>query len=277
MFIAAYTFFVWLIFLIINFVSEFSEIILSLASVSPNYYIESSNIILLFSSTVPIKVYLNADLDKERIILENKNRAGVYQFINLSTGESYVGSSIKLSNRLRQYYTYSYISSPARGRSMIFSSILKNGYSNFSLIILEYCEIKDTISREQFYIDVIQPTMNILQVAGNSLGYRHSKEDIEKIRNIKRISCKGSNNGFYGKSHTPENIKLLSEIAKARTKLPYAKPVILTDSNHKIIQKFDSMSALSLYLKADRANLAQHRKLGKLFRNYYYIKDINNE
>jgi len=204
--------FILLFITIINFVSGFPEFSIALAFVSPELafswafvspeLVEPSNIVLLFSNTVPIKVYLNSDINKKEIIEDNKSKSGVYQFINLLTGESYVGSSINLSSRLRQYYTYSFISSPARGKSIIFSSILKYGYSNFSLIILEYCEMKDCISREQFYIDIIKPTMNILQVAGSSLGYKHTKENIEKISNIKKITCIGPGNGFYGKQHT---------------------------------------------------------------------------
>jgi len=273
---------------LINFVSGIPEFFIPLTSVNPessiclafvrpDFAIEPFNMITLLSSTVPIKIYPNADLDKERIILENKDKAGVYQFINLLTGDSYVGSSTNLSRRLRQYYSYSFISSPARGKSIIFSSILRNGYSNFSLTILEYCEINDSMNREQFYIDVILPSMNILQIAGNSLGYKHTKESIAKISYIKKDSCFGSNNGFYSKQHTLENRKLLSEIAKARPKSPNAKSVILSDSNHIFIQEFKSMTALSLFLKADKGTLAKYRELGKLFRGLYYIKSISKE
>lgn len=252
-----------------------SQNFFTLAFVNPEFAIEPSSIILLFSNTVPIKISPNSDINKKAITEDNKSKSRVYQFINLLTGESYVGSSINLSNRLRQYYTYSFISSSARGKSIVFSSILKYGYSNFSIIILEYCEMKDCISREQFYIDGIKPPMNILKVAGSSLGYKHTKGNIGKISNIKRITCIGPGNGFYGKSHTPETLKLFKEIAKSRTKLHNAKPIILTDSNYNIIQKFDSMTALSLYLKADKANLAKHRDLGKFFRNFYYIKFLS--
>jgi hypothetical protein len=87
--------------------------------------IEAFNVSILFSSTVPIKIYLNADLDKERIILENKNKPGVYLFINLLTENSYVGSSTNLSRRFAQYFNY--ISNPVNRRSVIYSSIIKNG------------------------------------------------------------------------------------------------------------------------------------------------------
>lgn len=261
----------------IYFASVIAETSTYSTFISPDTSIESLNIIMLFSSIVPIIIYPNTDLNKDKIILENKDKAGIYQFTNLLTGDSYIGSSTNLSKRFRQYYNYNFISSPVRSKSIIYSSILRNGYSNFSLTILEYCEIKDIFNREQFYIDLIKPSMNILQVAGNSLGYKHTEDSLEKMSIIKKITYLGPGNNFYGKSHTPENKKLLSELAKARPKSNNAKSVILTDSNHEVIQNFDSMTALSLYLKADKANLAKHRNLGKLFRNSYYIKSISNE
>jgi hypothetical protein len=259
------------------FASVIPESSISLAFININTSIEPFNVIILFSNIVPIKIYPNADLNKEEIIQDNKNKAGVYQFTNLLTGASYVGSSINLNKRFRQYYNYNYISSPARGKSIIYSSLLSYGYSNFSLTILEYCEIKDTINREDFYINVISPAMNILQVAGNSLGYKHTEDSLSRMSTIKKSTYLGPGNNFYGKSHTIENIQLFSEIAKTRIKLHNAKPVILTDSNHELIQNFESMTALALYLKADKGNLAKYRDTGKLFRNSYYIKSINNK
>lgn len=257
------------------FASVSSESSIVLAFISPETSIEPINIIVLFSSIVPIKIYPNSDINKKEIIEDNKGKAGVYQFTNLLTGESYIGSSINLSKRFGQYYNYNFISSPARGKSIIYPSIINNGYSNFSLTILEYCEINDTINREQFYIDLIKPYMNILQVAGNSLGYKHTQESLEKMSSIKKLTYLGAGNSFYGKSHTAENIKLLSEMAKARPISNSAKSVILTDSNHKVIQEFKSMTALSQYLRADKAKLAECRNNGTLFRNEYYIKPIN--
>jgi len=42
--------------------------------------------------------------------------------------------------------------------------------------ILEYCDKEMVIIREQYYIDLLQPEYNILQLAGSSLGYKHTPE-----------------------------------------------------------------------------------------------------
>lgn len=61
-------------------------------------------------------------------------------------------------------------------------ALLKYGHANFSLEILEYHEVELLLSKEQFYIDLIEPDYNILKTAGSSFGYKHSPEAIEKIR-----------------------------------------------------------------------------------------------
>jgi hypothetical protein len=36
--------------------------------------------------------------------------------------------------------------------------------------------IKDLLEREQFYFDILNPTLNVNKIAGSSLGFRHSEE-----------------------------------------------------------------------------------------------------
>lgn len=57
------------------------------------------------SPLVPVKVYSNSDILKIEILRENKGKSGVYRWINLETGESYVGSSKYLGKRFRVYYS----------------------------------------------------------------------------------------------------------------------------------------------------------------------------
>jgi group I intron endonuclease len=50
------------------------------------------------------------------------------------------------------------------------------------LEILEYCLAKNTIEREQYYLDLCLPKYNILKFAGSPLGRKHSVETIAKMR-----------------------------------------------------------------------------------------------
>jgi len=67
------------------------------------------------------------------------------------------------------------------GKSAIYSSLLKYGYSGFSLSILEYCEADVATSREQHYIDTLKPEYNILPTAGSALGRLVTDETRTKL------------------------------------------------------------------------------------------------
>lgn len=131
-------------------------------------------------STLPAAIYLNTDTQKLKIIEENRNKSGVYQWKNNTNGNSYIGSSVDLSKRLLQYFNADHL---LRNKHMtICNSLLKHGHSNFSLVILEYCDSKKTIEREQYYMDLLKPEYNLLKFAGSSLGFKHTEETLVKLR-----------------------------------------------------------------------------------------------
>jgi group I intron endonuclease len=70
----------------------------------------------------------------------------------------------------------------------IHNALIKYGYSNFSLEILEYCNIKDIVLREQYYFDKLKPEYNILEKAGSTLGFKHSAETINFYKNERKVS-----------------------------------------------------------------------------------------
>ena len=95
----------------------------------------------------------------------------------------YIGSSVNLAIRFTGYFNISYLSNKkCCGKSKINKALIKYGYSSFSLEILEYCDQSQTINREQYYLDLLNPEYNILKIAGSPVGYKHSEESLAKIR-----------------------------------------------------------------------------------------------
>jgi len=124
-----------------------------------------------------IKSYSNAEADKALILKENKNKSGIYKWTNLNNGKRYIGSAINLSNRLSDYYSTTYMEDALKiSNSHIYRALLKNGYSNFSLTILEYCSPEQCLEREDYYLCSLPHEYNILQKAGSWLGHKHSDE-----------------------------------------------------------------------------------------------------
>jgi hypothetical protein len=136
-----------------------------------------------FKYKYPI-VYDNSLLNKSNVLKENKNKSGIYRLVNKINDESYVGSSINLTNRFRRYYNINYLQGKILiDNSRIYRALLKYGYYNFSLEILEYCNNESLKIREQYYLDLLKPEYNICKTAGSMLGFKHSLKTLEKFKN----------------------------------------------------------------------------------------------
>ena len=66
---------------------------------------------------------------------------------------------------------------------VINKALLKYGYSKFKLDILEYSNVKELVNREQHYMNLLSPEYNVLNKAYSSLGYKHTKNSLVKVRN----------------------------------------------------------------------------------------------
>lgn len=180
---------------------------------------------------VPIRTYSNSLIDKSIIIEENNKKVGVYRWICLITGKSYVGSSITLSKRFSIYYSLNSMKRKVnKESSAIYSAILKYGHSNFSLDILEYCESEVLISREQYYIDVLKPEYNILKIAGSKLGFKHS----EVTRVQMSINNTGINHPFYGKHHTQETREKIGKSLKSVIRINSSSRFVSSETRLKL-------------------------------------------
>ena len=95
---------------------------------------------------------------------------------------------------------------------MISKALLKHGYSNFTLEILEYCDSKDLINREQYYIDLLNPGYNILKIAGSRLGSIHTEKTLPKMSE----SLKGEKHPMFGKQHNEDTLAKMSAIKQGK-------------------------------------------------------------
>jgi len=82
----------------------------------------------------------------------------------------------------------------------ICSALLKYGYSNFTLEIIEYCDPSECISREKYYLNLLKPEYNIIQDPSlpPMSGRTHSEESRAKMSHL--------NHPMYGKNYSTETI-----------------------------------------------------------------------
>lgn len=158
---------------------------------------------------------------RKLILKENNEKSGIYMWTNKITGDFYIGQSINLGLRFRNYFNLSYLKS--RENLIISRAFIKYGYSNFSLTILEYCDKSELQTREQYYLDKLAgpgPTAyNILKIAGSSLGNTLSEETKAKISKALKGVYVGNKSHWFGKLFNEETKNLMS-LKKTGEKIP---------------------------------------------------------
>lgn len=109
----------------------------------------------------PLVIYDDSLLDKLNALNNNIGKSAVYRWVHKINGKSYVGSSIDLYRSLRNYYNIDFLKRKIlTSNSRIYRALLDNGYGEFNLEILEYCDKNILIEREQYYIDMLKPEYN---------------------------------------------------------------------------------------------------------------------
>src|SRR6266849_4907080 len=231
-------------------------------------------------SIIPIVSYNNADKDKHKVYMENKRKSGIYRINNLITGKSYIGSSVNIAGRFSNYYSLVYLENRVKkGSSIIYSSLLKHGYSNFSIDILEYCEPLSLLEKEQYYIDLLKPEYNILKIAGSRFGSKQSEETKKLISNIlkNRVFTKeskvkmkiaanlrtGIKTSFFGKIHTLETKNKIALTKYLSVKVTNIK------TNTEVL--FVNNLEAAQFLKVGESTLRRYKKEGKILLKKYLI------
>lgn len=161
----------------------------NLITVKPKYnYSQQCKLDLANLKSTPVSILYNLLKDREIILNEYKNKSGIYLIHNNVNGKQYVGSGIDLGKRLATYF----FPSRLMDKRYISNSILKYGHGNFSVIILYilgntglYTKI-DIISKEQLYINLYKPVLNLNPTAGSSMGFKHTEESKRLISEFRK-------------------------------------------------------------------------------------------
>jgi group I intron endonuclease len=279
-----------------------------------------------------LKVYSNADTEKLQILTDNFGKAPAEESQALREGpgcpfpeleftngnitnhwahKMYVGSAVDLSKRLKNYFNINYLN--RHKYTYIYNAIISHGYSAFSLTILKHIDIshldkkqarKLILSREQYYIDSLNPEYNILKIAGSSLGFNHSEETLAKMSEAKSgennpmFGRTGENNprGMQGKTHSEESLlkmskaqsgennpmsgKIHKEETIARMSVAKGGSIIYVYSflgspespeKSTLINTFSSARKAAKHFNYDNSTISSYIKSGKLFKGEYIL------
>jgi group I intron endonuclease len=201
----------------------------------------------------------------------------IYSILNTITNEIYIGSAIDYIGRWASHKNL--LLSNKHYNTKLQNSWNFYGKDNFIFEIVEYVSDRNNlIIREQYYLDNIlfasendnrfhQLGFNTLRKAGNSLGYKHTKETIEKMS--------GKNNPMYGKSvwrgkkHTDESKKLISDNTRG---------LALKEKNHFYGKQHTEQSKKKMSENNKRLSGMDNPNYGKESKNRRIVLqyDINN-
>ncbi len=181
---------------------------------------------------------------------------GVIYKITSPSGRIYIGKSKNLKKRIKDYKYQC-----EKRKSILHDSIRGYGWENHTLEIIEECEDDSLSEREIFWVKELNSYhydnpkgMNMTR--GGEAGGGSWIHDIER-RKKQSERFKGEGGSFYGRKHTDEAKKTLSEKASKRhkergTKIPewgvekgrmkLRKPIIIYNNSGLFISEFCSLS-----------------------------------
>lgn len=218
----------------------------------------------------------------------------------------YIGSTNNIAKRINEHRR-----SANKGEICydFYICVREHGWYNLRLGILEYinldelkmdeCEIKRAIfDREQYYLNMMNPTLNKLKIAGSSLGYKHTKET-RRIMSLKRRGKNGIKVKVFDDNNNIVNIfptiasaakhyALSSSTLSKYIKLGYSIDnlrfegevkdvrVWVYDKKYSIIDVFSTANKADEFCGIYHTVLYRYLKSGKLFNNKYYFKRTNS-
>lgn len=177
--------------------------------------------------------------------MRKNKKSGIYCIENIINNKKYIGQSVDIDSRWSKHK--SELNKNSHNNDYLQKSWNKYGEENFKFYVLEYCNIDELDKKEVYYInlyDSLNKTVGYNMKHGGQNGGSFVSEEVRKkmsnsikkfyednphIKELRSINALrqwsnletkkkiiGENNGMYGKHHTEEAKKKVSEANKGR-------------------------------------------------------------
>jgi len=227
-----------------------------------------------------VKVYEYLKDNRVDIMMDHKiNKSGVYILYNKTNTHYYVGSSINISGRMKNYLNIKNLELNQNKNMPIVKALLKYGHNNFALIIIEYLPESELIINESYWINELKPYYNVLLEAYRSTGYIHSEKTKLLLRNLAlarthsdytkeliSLSTRGIRNPFYGKKHSLVSKELISNKKSKGS-------IYIYDNLLNLQIVLSSITELTKAIHANNGTINEILNKNRLFRGKWYIKN----
>lgn len=241
--------------------------------------------VLLYNIKVKDNILLKNDIlwydinENGYIQGELKYKSAVYIFMKTCEKKSfYVGASLQLRNRLSNHrsrinnWNKDYYNN--NGSLLFYNSVLKYGWNNFKFGILEYVNLSDNkdinksvlLQREQYYLNVINPSLNVCKIAGSSLGVKHGisfSVNLSKARRGKKIKTKKLKTIKVRVITSDTRLKLSSRSIGIKVKI--------FDNLNNLVNEFPTMTSAAKYLGVSIRTIRRILNTGISYDDYIYM------
>lgn len=136
----------------------------------------------------------------------------IYKATNKTNGKAYVGQTVQTIEKRMMQHMYGH-------KTYFDCAIDRFGIDNFEIEIIDTADSIDELNeKEKYYISSLNTMLpngyNLCEGGGNTTGYHHKEESKRKMSIAKSKMYIGENNPFYGKKHSEETRKKISESKK---------------------------------------------------------------
>lgn len=145
----------------------------------------------------------------------------IYKVTNIYNRKIYIGQTSRSLVERKCGHRYATITG---SKHYFHLALRKYGFDMFKWEILGYCDSKEELLLTEveciWFFDSNNPIYGYNQTKGGdatTAGFKHSMEEVERMRERGRIQCTGSGNNMYGKTHTPEAREKISKARKGKS------------------------------------------------------------
>ena len=145
------------------------------------------------------------------------NKSGIYKIVNTKNGKFYLGSSKNLPQRKKKH-KYE-LNKGTHHSSYLQNAYNKYGADSFKFVTIEYVDENKLLEVEQRYLDELKPYLE-------DIGYNMSKMATNCVLTGEKHWTYGlpsEEHHWYGKKHTEETKKKISESQKGELNHRYGK------------------------------------------------------
>lgn len=175
------------------------------------------------------------------------------------------------------------------GNVLVGKAVEKYGLENFVFLVLELVPQQETVDvkllleREDHYILYFKPEYNIAPLATNSVGWNHSEESIQKMKqgySDERRQKVGSIN--KGKALSEETLNLIREAALQRKPMSMesrlkcavnVRPITITNLDGTNPQSFSSIIEASKVIECNEKTIRRALSSNGVIKRKYLVTD----